>query len=100
MNGEFNMDNLVIFRGMPGNQVERVKRLFNEVLSEVQSGKITVKEGMEFCYQMRNKIMDETRVATSAQGRAKAVSMKPDGGRPLEYYLNKYSDELFKRPKS
>jgi hypothetical protein len=77
-----------------------IKRLSDEVLATVKRGEMTVKEGMEFCQQMRNQIVMEARAITSPQGLAYAQSRKPDGGHPLEYYLNKKSDKFFKRPYS
>jgi polyhydroxyalkanoate synthesis regulator phasin len=75
------------------------KRLSDEVLAAVKKGEMTVKEGAEFCQQMRNQIMEEIRVISSPQGRAYAERMKPEG-RTLEYYLKKYSKEIFDRPYS
>ncbi|MGE5385429.1 MAG: hypothetical protein ACM3SV_06005 [Betaproteobacteria bacterium] len=74
-----------------------IKRISREVIAEVERGAITVKEGAEFCHQMRNKIMEEARVVTSAQGRSFAESLKKEG-KTLENLLDAYSKKLFKRP--
>lgn len=74
-----------------------IKRISREVKAEVDRGKITVKDGAEFCHQMRNKIMNESRAVTSAQGRAYAESLKKEG-KTLQNLLDEYSNKLFKRP--
>jgi hypothetical protein len=73
-----------------------IKRISEAVKADVASGKMTVKEGAEFCQQMRNKIMEEIRVATSAQSRAYAEYLKKDG-KTLEMLLDEYSQRLFKQ---
>lgn len=74
-----------------------IKRISSEVVAEVRRGAITTKEGAEFCNQMRNKIMEEARAVTSAQGRAYAESLKKEG-KTLQKLLDEYSQKLFKRP--
>lgn len=74
-----------------------IKRISQEVKAEVDNGKITVKQGAEFCQQIRNKIMDETRTVTSAQGRAYAEALKQEGA-TLNKLLDYYAQKLFKRP--
>lgn len=73
-----------------------IKRISDEVKAEVASGKMTVKEGAEFCQEMRNKIMEEARAVSSAQGLAKAESLKKDGA-TLEALLDKYAEKLFNK---
>jgi hypothetical protein len=58
------------------NYNRNVKRVKAEVLNQVKSGSISVREAAEFCYEMRNKIMDEVRVKTSVHGRAVAQKRK------------------------
>ncbi|WP_198597591.1 hypothetical protein [Enterovibrio norvegicus] len=53
-----------------------IRRMANEVKEMVKTKKITIKEGAEFCYEMRNKIMAEHRKITSVQGLAKAQQYK------------------------
>lgn len=53
-----------------------IKRISTQVRTEVASGKITSQAGVEFCYEMRNKIMAEHRKITSAVGLAKAEQYK------------------------
>jgi hypothetical protein len=77
---------------------ENINRMSASVLEEVKSGKMTVKQGAEFCNEMRNKIMAETRQVTSPARLAKLQLIKPDSGVPLEESLNKYSVDLYKKP--
>jgi hypothetical protein len=58
------------------NYNRNVKRVKAEVLKQVANGSISAKEGAEFCYEMRNKIMTETRARTSVAGRAVAEREK------------------------
>lgn len=58
------------------NYNQNVRRIRAEILAQVESGKISVKEAAEFCYEARNKIMAETRKRTSVHGRAIAESRK------------------------
>ncbi|POF40533.1 hypothetical protein B0D71_18820 [Pseudomonas laurylsulfativorans] len=50
------------------NYNRNVSRVKDEVLTQVKSGKVSVKEAAEFCYEMRNKIMIEVRAKTSTHG--------------------------------
>ncbi|WP_325919763.1 hypothetical protein [Pseudomonas frederiksbergensis] len=58
------------------NYNRNVKRVRAEVLLQVRSGKVSVKEAAEFCYEMRNKIMAEVRNKTSVHGKAIAEKKK------------------------
>jgi hypothetical protein len=58
------------------NYNRHVKRIKDEVLSEVRAGRVSVKEAARHCYEMRNKIMAEIRAKTSVVGRAIAESKK------------------------
>lgn len=58
------------------NYNRNVKRVKAEVLTQVKTGKISVREAAEFCYEARNKIMAETRKNTSVPGRAIAQNKK------------------------
>ncbi|MFC7421401.1 hypothetical protein ACFQNF_16165 [Iodobacter arcticus] len=73
-----------------------ISRISNQVKTDVAAGKISVKEGMDFCQQMRNKIMDEVRSYTSAQGLAVAEKKKAVG-MTQEILLNKYSNSIFNK---
>lgn len=59
-----------------GNYNENVKRVKAQVLIQVNNGSLSAKEAAEFCYEMRNKIMAETRARTSMIGRAIAEKEK------------------------
>lgn len=53
-----------------------IKRVSEQVRTDVLSGKISAMEGVEYCHEMRNKIMAEHRKFTSVQGLAKAQQHK------------------------
>lgn len=71
-----------------------VQRIKDEVLKQVATGKLSVKEGAEFCYEMRDKIMVQIRKKTSRHGRAIAESRKKVSP-SLEKLLNDKSKRLF-----
>ncbi len=74
-----------------------IQRISREVRAEVDAGRVSVVEGARFCQRMRNHLMEETRAASSAQGRAYAQKVKPTGP-TLELLLDRYANGLFKRP--
>ncbi|NIF81311.1 hypothetical protein F3J20_28700 [Paraburkholderia sp. Cy-641] len=74
-----------------------VKRMSEMVQDEVNSGRMTVAEGAEFCNTMRNQIMEETRKVTSAWGLARAQGMKGQGI-SYEAILDRYANRLFSKP--
>ena len=77
--------------------MSNIQRISREVRAEVDAGRVSVVDGAKFCQRMRNQIMAETRAVSSAQGRAYAERLKPEG-KTLSWLLNKYARELFKRP--
>lgn len=79
---------------LPQKYILNIKRISNQAISDVSSGKLTVKEGAEFCQEMRNKIMGETRSATSLHSFSYAESLKKDG-KILQNLLDKNSKEIF-----
>lgn len=74
-----------------------IKQVSAEVRAQVDSGAMTVKEGAEYCNQMRDKLFVEYRKFTSAQGVAKAQEIKLNA-RGFDFYLNKYAQQQFGRP--
>lgn len=74
-----------------------VKQVSAEVRAQVDSGAMTVKEGAEYCNQMRDKLFVEYRKFTSAQGVATAQEMKLSA-KGFDFYLNKYAQQQFGRP--
>ncbi|MGY2292634.1 hypothetical protein ACW9H6_23030 [Pseudomonas sp. SDO528_S397] len=58
------------------NYISNIKRISIETKAEVIAGKISAREGVEFCQEMRNRIMLEHRKFTSAQGLAFAERKK------------------------
>ncbi|MBD2791585.1 hypothetical protein ID852_19325 [Xenorhabdus sp. 42] len=73
-----------------------IKRVTSEVKQMVNAKTISVKEGAEFCYEMRNQIMAEHRKFTSAQGLAVAENHKKTPP-SLDDLLNKYSQKKFSK---
>ncbi|WP_259755327.1 hypothetical protein [Pseudomonas sp. GCEP-101] len=78
------------------NYNKNIRRVVEDIKAEVKAGRVSVKEAAEFCYEMRNKIMAETRARTSAQGLAIAERRKrvPPS---LDELLDKYSMEKYKK---
>ncbi|MDR6444028.1 hypothetical protein J2794_000117 [Paraburkholderia terricola] len=70
--------------------VKHLKDISDEVRQEVSRGGMTVKEGAEYCSQLRDRLFIEYRKYTSAVGIAKAEKLKLDA-RGFDYYLNKYA---------
>ncbi|MCP1417117.1 hypothetical protein J3D47_001360 [Pseudomonas laurylsulfativorans] len=76
------------------NYNRNVRRVKAEVLNQVRSGSISVKEAAEFCYEARNKIMAEIRANTSVHGLAIAEKKKFVAP-ALEEILNRKTEEKF-----
>jgi hypothetical protein len=53
-----------------------IKEISDQVRQEVTSGNMTVKEGAEYCSQLRDKLFVEYRKYTSAVGVASAEKLK------------------------
>jgi len=53
-----------------------IKRMSAQVRADVAAGRISSQEGVQFCHEMRNKIMAEHRKITSVTGLAKAQQHK------------------------
>ncbi|OHU95466.1 hypothetical protein BLA34_23135 [Ralstonia solanacearum] len=74
--------------------IAHIREISDQVRKEVDSGNMTVKEGAQFCSQLRDKLFVEYRKYTSAVGVAKAEKIKLEA-RGFDYYLNKYAQEQF-----
>ena len=74
--------------------MRHIKEIADQVRQEVDSGNMTVKEGAEYCNQLRDKLFVEYRKYTSAVGVASAESLKLEA-RGFDYYLNKYAQAEF-----
>lgn len=74
-----------------------IKRVSAEVKAQVGSGAISVKEGAEYCNQLRDKLFVEYRKFTSPQGVARAQEIKLNA-KGFDFYLNKYAQQQFGRP--
>ncbi|WP_321853201.1 hypothetical protein [Paraburkholderia tropica] len=71
-----------------------VKKISDEVRSEVANGTMTVQEGAEYCNRMRDQLFVEYRKYTSSVGVANAERLKLES-RGFDYYLNKYAQKQF-----
>jgi hypothetical protein len=71
-----------------------IKEISAEVRRAVASGELTVKEGAQYCSQLRDKLFVEYRKYTSAVGVARAEELKLRA-RGFDYYLNKYAQSQF-----
>lgn len=69
-------------------------REISDQVRQVANGNMTVKEGAEYCSQLRDKLFVEYRKYTSAVGVAKAEALKLKS-RGFDYYLNKYAQAQF-----
>lgn len=74
-----------------------VEEISKTVRSEVDAGRLSVKEGAEYCSQMRDKLFIEYRKYTSTVGVAAAEKLKLNA-RGFDYYLNKYAESQFGKP--
>lgn len=73
--------------------MSNIKRMSAQTLAEVSSGNISAREGVEYCHEMRNKILLEHRKFTSAQGLALAEKKKKLPP-TLQDILDRYSNRL------
>jgi hypothetical protein len=76
------------------NYINHVRRISVEVKDQVRTGKISVKEGAEYCNQLRDKLFIEYRKYTSAVGVAQAEGLKLNS-KGIDFYLNKYATKQF-----
>lgn len=74
----------------------RIKDLANEVSNEVNSGKMYARDGAKYCYDMRNKIMAETRKFTTPMGLTEAERLKKKAP-SFDKILETNSQKLFGR---
>ena len=73
-----------------------IKKVSAEVRAQVDSGAISVKEGAEYCNQLRDKLFVEYRRFTSPQAVARAQEIKLNA-KGFDFYLNKYAQQQFGR---
>ncbi|MHC8403676.1 hypothetical protein [Pseudomonas sp. TMB3-21] len=78
------------------NYQRKIKEMSRLVEAEVQAGNVTAKDGVAYCQEMRNNIMNEHRKFTSAQGVAVAEYIKLNGP-TLQTTLDKYAHSLYKK---
>lgn len=73
---------------------KHIREISGQVRQEVINGNMTVKEGAEYCSQLRDKLFVEYRKYTSAVGvaQAEALKLKSKG---FDHYLNKYAQAQF-----
>lgn len=75
---------------------KNIKRVADEVLVEVNSGKMTARDGARFCFDMRNKIMAEIRKLTTPMGLVQAERLKKKAP-SFDSILEKNSQKIFGR---
>lgn len=73
-----------------------IKRVISEVKEVVKAKKITVKEASAFCYEMRNKILEEHRKYTSSTGLSFAEKNKKTPPK-LDDLYDKYPFKKYNR---
>jgi len=73
---------------------KHIREISDQVRQEVANSNMTVKEGAEYCSQLRDKLFVEYRKYTSAVGVAKAEALKLQS-RGFDHYLNKYAQAQF-----
>jgi len=73
-----------------------IEEISKQVRQEVDSGRMMLKEGAEYCNQLRDKLFIEYRKYTSAVGVAHAERLKLSS-RGFDYYLNKYARKEFQK---
>jgi hypothetical protein len=76
------------------NYAANIRRLSEQVRIDVLEGRISAREGVEFCYEMRNKIMAEHRKLTSAPALARAEQYKKTPP-TLPQLFEKYATDTF-----
>jgi hypothetical protein len=76
---------------------EQIAEAAEEIKAKFRSGNLSAGEAAEEAQQMRNTIMEATRLKTSDIGRAVAEAEKGTG-KTLEELLAKYANEKFQRP--
>ncbi|HCG37459.1 hypothetical protein ACIGBJ_24580 [Stutzerimonas stutzeri] len=74
-----------------------IKRMSAQVRADVAAGRISSQVGVEFCHEMRNKIMVEHRKITSVTGLAKAQQHKKTP-LTLPRLFEKYATSKFGKP--
>lgn len=76
--------------------MRKVKDVSNELSSVYKSGQISAKSAAEAANQLRNEIMEFSRINSSDLGRAKASALKAKGLN-LEQLLSKYSKQKYSK---
>lgn len=74
-----------------------IQRISAMVRAEVAAGRISPLEAVEYCYEMRNKIMAEHRKMTSVQGLVKAESVKRTPP-SIPQLFERYARQTYGRP--
>jgi hypothetical protein len=75
--------------------MSNIARVSRQAKLDVKAGKISSLEAVEYCYEMRNKIMAEHRKFTSVQGLAKAEQLKKTPPSQAQLF-DKYAQKKFK----
>jgi hypothetical protein len=77
--------------------MRKVRAAADHLMSQVESGQLTPHEGAQAANALRNEILRLSRADLTTFGLAFSRDMKPDG-KPLKFYAEKNSHELFGRP--
>lgn len=74
--------------------MKNIRRISEQARTDVKASRISSREAMEFCHEMRNKIMAEHRKFTSVQGLALAEKKKRIAP-TIKEIIDKYSKDKF-----
>jgi hypothetical protein len=78
------------------NYVAEARRFAEEIVAEVQSGRLTPRHGAERAHLMRNSVLDAARLKSSDIGRAVAEAEKATG-LTITQLMERYAQRLFSR---
>lgn len=81
------------------NYLAEIRKFSQQILSEVRQGGLSYGEGAKQANEMRNSIMEASRIKSSDIGRAQAISLKSKG-LLLEELTEKYAQQFFKKSSS
>ena len=82
--------------GVRANYVAEARRFAEEVVADVQAGRLTPKQGAERANLMRNSLLDAARLKSSDIGRAAAEAEKATS-LTIAQLMEKYAQKLFSR---
>lgn len=77
--------------------ITSIQQVSRELREAVSRGELTPRAAAQRAQDLRNQVMQIARLRTSYLGRALAEAKKA-AGRPLNYLIEKYSAQLYRRP--